>query len=323
MNLPLDWLLEGEPWVAYRTGLDLLDQPESAPQVTAARQVMLASAPIRALLAELAEWPGGVVSNHKNAGLLLHKLAFAADLGIKVRDILLGPIIERVLEHQAPQGPFQVLVNVPVHFGGNGQDQWAWMLCDSPLVVYALAKFGLEEDSRVQAAAAFMARLVRDNGWPCAVAPELGRFRGPGRKEDPCPFANLTMLQALSQFPEWRDSAASRTGAETLLSLWSQSRERHSYLFYMGDDFRKLKAPLVWYDLLHVLDVLSHFPWLRGDARLLDMAAVLRSKAGDQGRFTPESIWTAWKDWEFGQRQRPSRWLTLLAWRALRRLELA
>jgi hypothetical protein len=92
-------------------------------------------------------------------------------------------------------------------------------------------------------------------------------------------------------------------------------------MFYMGTDFRKLKVPFVWYDLLHVLDVLTRFLWLREDARLLDMLNILKSKVDVLGRFTLESIWTAWKDWEFGQKKAPSRWLTLLAWRILGRLE--
>jgi hypothetical protein len=33
--------------------------------------------------------------------------------------------------------------------------------------------------------------------------------------------ANLAMLKALSQIAEWRDSQASRTGAEALLTLWN------------------------------------------------------------------------------------------------------
>ena len=41
----------------------------------------------------------------------------------------------------------------------------------------------------------------------------------------------------------------------------------------MGTDFRKLKVPFVWYDLMHVLDVLSRFPWLIRMTRLLDMLA--------------------------------------------------
>jgi hypothetical protein len=92
-------------------------------------------------------------------------------------------------------------------------------------------------------------------------------------------------------------------------------------MFYMGTDFRKLKVPFVWYDLMHVLDVLSKFTWLKEDPRLLDMLEILKSKADRQGRFTPGSVWTAWKDWEFGQKKEPSRWLTLLAWRIIGRVE--
>ncbi len=94
-------------------------------------------------------------------------------------------------------------------------------------------------------------------------------------------------------------------------------------MFYMGADFRKLKVPFIWYDLLHVLDVLSRFPWLKQDPRLLDMLKILKSKMDEQGRYTLESVWTAWKDWEFGQKKEPSRWATLLAWRIIARMETA
>ena len=46
---------------------------------------------------------------------------------------------------------------------------------------------------------------------------------------------------------------------------------------------------------------------------------VLLAKAGADGRYTPESVWTAWKDWEFGQKKEPSPWLTLLVDRIERR----
>jgi hypothetical protein len=173
----------------------------------------------------------------------------------------------------------------------------------------------------VRAAAAYLAGLVRRNGWPCTVSKELGNFRGPGRQDDPCPFANLAMLKALSESKGFGDGQACRTGAEAVLTLWSGSQSQHPYMFFMGTDFRKLKVPLIWYDLIHVLDVLSRFEWLRKDKRLLGMLAVLRAKADDQGRFTVESVWNAWKDWEFGQKKEPSRWLTFLAWRIIGRVE--
>jgi len=106
---------------------------------------------------------------------------------------------------------------------------------------------------------------------------------------------------------------------ETLLSLWDKSQEQHPYMFFMGTDFRKLKAPLFWYDILHVLDVLSHFKWVRKDKRFKAMLDVAVSKADNDGQFIPESIWTAWKDWDFGQKKVPSKGLTFYVQRILKR----
>jgi hypothetical protein len=321
MNAPIDWLLEGEPWIEYRTRRDLLGQSEKDSQVRSARKSMLANDQVQSLLADLSGWPGAVIASHKSASQPFHKLTFIADLGLKADDPGMNKIIARILKHRSAEGPFQLPMNIPTHYGGLGQDQWAWALCDAPLTVYALTKFGFESEPAVKMAVDHLTGLIRDNGWPCVVSKELGKFRGPGRKDDPCPFANLAMLKALSEIEGLRDSPACHIGTDTLLTLWSGSAKQHPYMFFMGTDFRKLKVPFVWYDLLHVLDILSRFPWLKQDKRLLDMLKILKSKADQQGRFTLESIWTAWKDWEFGQKKEPSRWLTLLAWRIIARME--
>ena len=79
----------------------------------------------------------------------------------------------------------------------------------------------------------------------------------------------------------------------------------------MGKDFRKLKAPLVWYDILHVADVLSRFTFLRTDPRLMEMVQIMQTKADENGRYTPESTYQVWKGWDFGQKKVPSRYVTL------------
>ena len=323
MEAPIEWLLEDESWIAYRTRRDLLKQSEQDSMVATARKSMVADTRVHGLVKELSGWPGTVIASHKSAGQPFHKLTFIADLGLKAGDPGMETIVTRIVKHQAAEGPFQLGTNVPTHFGGTGRDQWAWALCDAPLIVYALVKLGLGNDPAVRKAIEYLTGLVRDNGWPCAVSKELGKFRGPGRKDDPCPFATLAMLKMLAETENLRDGPACRVGAEILLSLWNESVARHPYMFYMGTDFRKLKVPFVWYDLMHVLDVLSRFPWLRKDRRLRDMIGILKSKADQQGRFTLESFWTAWKDWEFGQKKTPSGWLTLLAWRIIARMESA
>ena len=315
----VEWLLQGEAWIQYQTHIDLLGQTETAPHVSAARKAMLSDIKVQSLLTELSDWPGTILNSHKSASQPFHKLAFLADLGLNIYDAPVKNIVKKVMAHQSQQGPFQLITNVPKHFGGSGQDEWAWALCDAPILVSALIKLGCGNDKRVQTAIKSLDGLVRDNGWPCSVSPELGKFRGPGSKGDPCPFATLAMLKVLSRLPELRESKSAKIGVETLLTLWDNSRERHPYMFFMGTDFRKLKAPLFWYDILHVLDILSQFRWVWMDERFKEMLAVVESKADIDGRYIPESVWMSWKDWDFGQKKIPSRGLTLFIQKIMKR----
>jgi len=316
------WLLEGDAWIQYRTRIDLLGQSRDDAEVRQAHQAMLEDPKIKTLIADLADWQSQAINNHKNANLPIHKLSFLAEVGLTKDDPGIAEIIDKIFNHQSQEGPFQSLLNIPKVFGGSGEDSLAWMLCDTPLILFALLKFGYQEDERVKQAAGYLRDLVRENGWSCAASPEIGKFHGPGNKNDPCPYANLIMLKAFAQDDTLRDSDACRIGAKAQLTLWQKRREIHPYIFYMGTDFCKLKAPFVWYDLLHVLDVLSQFTWLKEDPRLQEMLEILRAKADTEGHFTPESIWMAWKTWDFGQKKEPSRWITLLCLRILKRLGL-
>ena len=318
MNERIQWLLDSEPYVAYRTRLDLLDQSPDDPQVLQAREKMLSQPKILELLSELTDWPGNAINNHKKANLLYHKLAFLAEIGFTAQDAAIKAVSLNILEHISPQGVLEAQVNIPKAFGGTGDNMWAWILCDTPRLYFSLLKMGINNmvvDEGIQTLAA----LIRDNGYPCAASPELGRFKGPGRRSDPCPYATLLMLSALLQTRD-TNRPELHTGAECLLSLWEHSQEQSPFLFRMGTDFRKLKAPFIWYDILHVADVLSQMDWLRGDPRFLDMIACIKEKADADGRYTPESVWMAWKAWDFGQKKQPSPWLTFLVLRILKRM---
>lgn len=321
MSQLIDWLLLGEPWVEYRTRLDLLGQAKDDPRVIKSRQAMITHPQIQSLLKELSEWPGTVLNSHKSASQSFHKLSFLADLGFKITDPGVKEIVDKILAHQSDEGPFQLPMNISENYGGTGKDQWAWALCDAPVVLYALVKFGLGDDERVKIGISHLVGLIRENGWPCAVSKELGKFRGPGRKDDPCPYANLAMLKTLAQFQEWNECRETRIATNSLLDLWERSLELHPYMFYMGTDFRKLKAPLIWYDILHVTEVLSQFSWLKGDPRLQEMVELMKQKAAGDGLYTPESIYKPWSDWDFGQKKKPSQWITFLVLRISKRLE--
>ena len=317
-----NWLLEGEPWVVYRTRMDLMGESFDSPGVKSASIDLVQHAKIQALLEELLDWPGQVLKSHKKAGLLLHKLVFIADIGIQPDYSQVSLILDKVRAMASDEGPYQILVNLPKAFGGSGMDESSWMLCDAGSTLFAMAKLAGTDDPSVRRAAEYLAGLVREEGgWPCAATSRLGKFHGPGRIENPCPYANLLMVKALLPFGDEFETEI-HLGAQVLLDLWGKRREEKPYLFAMGSGFEKLKAPLVWYDILHVLEVLSQVTEVRNEPAVLEMADIVRAKADAEGRYQPESIWMDWRGWDFGQKREPSRWLTFLVTRMLKRLTL-
>ena len=312
----IQWLLDSdEPWTRYHALLDLLNRPEDDPEVQTARAEMLAHPQVQQMMAETATWGDRPLKRHNDASHPIYKFSTLADFGVRADDTGMAAGIEAVMAHQSPEGAFQSLVNIPKTFGGTGEDTWTWMLCDAPTLLYALLAMGLENDPRVKRAVDHLVGLVDDNGWRCVAAPELGKFRGPGRKDDPCPIVNVYALKALAQVPELLDSPAARTGAEMLLWHWEHQSERKIYIFGIGTDFRKLKYPFVWYDILHVVDVLSRFPFVHADPRFREMMKTITAQADDNGRYTANSMYRAWKGWSFADKKNPSPWLTFLALR--------
>ncbi|MBN2548547.1 MAG: hypothetical protein JXB15_05300 [Anaerolineales bacterium] len=314
------WLLDSsEPWTRCRTLVDLLELPESDPAVGAARQELLEHPQVLALITAAASWEERPLKRHNDASHPLYALSTLADFGLKASDPGMSGIIEKVLAHQSPQGAFQSPVFIPKAFGGPDKEIWTWVACDAPTLLYALLQMGLADDPHLQQAADHLAGLAVENGYHCAAAPELGRFHGPGRRDDPCPIANLYALKALSLIPAQLEGVAARRAAEMLLAHWEQRRERKYYLFGAGTDYHKLKYPFVWYDILHVVEALSRFPFVQADPRFVSMLSAITAQADAQGRYTPGSMYQSWKGWGFADKKAPSPWLTLLVLRILKR----
>jgi hypothetical protein len=253
--------------------------------------------------------------------MLYHKLSFLVDVGITEKDADFTQLVSAMKKSKSLEGLFRLPMQISSHYGGNGEELFAWALCDAPLLLYAASKLGFEKQE-LEKGVGYLASLHKENGWPCIVSKELGNFRGPGKKDDPCPYATLIMLKLLSLPAFSTEKTVASLGRESLLNLWEQSKTKHPYMFYMGTDFRKLKAPFVWYDILHVLEVLSLSSEVFPDKRFLEMLALVNAKADEKGLFTPESIWTAYKGWDFGQKKEPSQWLTFLIYRINRRVSL-
>lgn len=305
---PTEWLLQGEPWVQYNTLKDLLGKKGDAPDVIKAKKALLTHPHVQQLITTVTDWPPYPLKRHNDANHPLHKLAVLADFGITVTDGI-DTLCQKVLSHQV-EGAFQIPMVIPTHFGGSGTPELLWMACDTPVILYALLKMGVKAYKGIT----HTTSLIKDNGVLCTGA--LPTFRGPGRKGDPCPYATLLVTRALAQVPEMKKM---KPLTEMLLWHWEHQKER-KYLFGIGTTFKKLKYPFIWYDILHVADVLSQINSLKDDERLKEIIDVITSKQDANGRFTPESVWMAFKHWEFGQKKTPSPWLTFLVARILKRV---
>jgi hypothetical protein len=308
----LAYVLGAEPWTAWTARSVIPGCGGSRKEDEELRKASVASPLVQALVTELKQWPGKVLSSHKSAEQSFHKLALAVSLGLRRDDPGADEIASLVMSNVSTEGPFGLPMKIGEAYGGSGEKVGAWALCDAPVVLRSLVRMGYSEDSAVRRGIDYLRSLARDTDFPCAVSGALGSWRGPGRKIDPCPYATLVMLELLLEKPKLRDSNEARRAAECLLGLWERSREEHPYIFYMGNDFRKLKAPLIWYDIVHVADALSRPEWLRKDPRLGGMLDILEAKADPDLRFKPESAYMTWKGQDFGQKKVPSPYLTAL-----------
>lgn len=317
----IDYLLNSnEPWTRYRTWIDLLDRSEDDPMTAAARNDMLMHSSVKKLLAEAQRWGEPTLKRHNDASHPIHVLGVLADFGMRNEDEGIADVVERIVSRQSDEGAFQTLLFIPSAFGGNNKDTWAWVACDAPLLLHALISFRLEDDPSVKKALIHLINQVDENGFRCRAATELGRFRGPGKRDDPCPIANLFALKALSLIPSNENLPAATRAAEMLLDHWASEWGKKYYLFGVGKKYRRLKYPFVWYDLLHVMDVLSRFQFVHSDERFHEMVRVLVSMVDPTGYYRAGSIYQSWKEWSFSDKKQASPWLTFLVLRIQKRI---
>jgi hypothetical protein len=159
-----------------------------------------------------------------------------------------------------------------------------------------------------------------DGGFWCK---DTGQIGGPREKEPSCAMATMFVLGALVENPMLRNSEVAMKGVDFLFECW-KNRGKIRYAGHdsqVGTDWEKLKYPFIDYKMLKFLDVLSRFEYAKRGLQHSEMVDLLLSKQDEEGKFTPESIVKVWSDFDFGQKEKPSRWVTLLALRILRRIQ--
>lgn len=310
--MPLDWLLSGEPFVTYRTLKDLLGMQDNE-EVTAARKSIHTHQLVKRILDKQNEdgywgtatdiyawWP------RKDTTFWL--LGVLADFGLTRERREIARACEYVFSTQLPSGGFGC-APPPAPYD-----------CFTGILTESLAKLGYGPDPRLKKAYAWLRPRQRlDGGFWCK---NTGLPGGPREKEPSCAFATLCVLGALTQNPELKRNEIAQRSTEFLFECW-ENRGRIRYAGHdsqIGKGWEKLKYPFTDYRILKYLDVLSQLELARNDPRMIPILDLLTRKHDKNGCFYAESVHKIWSDFDFGQKESPSRWITLLVYRIAKRI---
>jgi len=329
---PLTWLLEPDPdnpGVRLFALTDLLDLPSGDERVCAARRSVMASGPVPVMLDAMAPegyWgePGAVYGDKYHG--TLHQIVLLAMLGADGND----PRVQRACEY--------VLAHYPSEYGGFSIDGRPSLMiqCMQGNQCAALIELGWWGDERLVRAVEWLARSITGAG--IAPAEEKNApvryFRsgnsGPGfgcgaNGMLTCGWAAVKAALALGKLPAGARSQmvsnAARAAGDFLLA---GDPLNANYPTLEGK-----KPSRSWFQfgipLGYIADVLQNLEALaalgRGqDPRAQQAAEWVLNKQDERGRWVMEYSYNGklWSDIE--QKGQPSKWVTLRALRAVRRI---
>jgi hypothetical protein len=337
---PLPWLLEPDPanpGVRYFALRELLDRPADDQEVVEARQAVLTSGPVPAILD--AQYPDGYWVkpgsgySPKYRGTMW-SVIFLAQLGADGHEPRVRAGGQYVLDKaRSSYGGFSVNATLSgmVH-------------CLQGNLCAALLDLGWLGDARLAAALDWLARSITGEGIaPAQAGAERKRSEpnapvryyrsgnsGPGflcsaNNQLPCAWGAVKAMLALSKVPVAARTPAMRAaiaaGTDFLLSHDPAVAD-----YPMGYTTKPSGSWFQFgYPLGYVADVLQNLEVLTalghgGDPRLQKALDLVLSKQDTQGRWKMEYTHNGkmWADVE--EKGRPSKWVTLRALRVLKRL---
>ena len=314
MNLkynPVPYLMDQNlPWIQYK--MAKLKTPEDAKKISELKNKLLADDSIQKFLSSLDEWPEPPLVRHTDVKHPIHIAHLLLDIGLDASVKNLSNLAERILEHVNNQNIFLSLIHVPKAYGGTDEPMMGWLMCDYPLLLYFLTRMGYSDNELVKKSLNVLLDLNSSNGWHCLGS--VDKFRGPGRKDDHCPIATLFSLKVFKYLRKYHSETAIKNGIDAIYYHWNHSKERKIYQFGMGTNFRKLKFPNVWYEIVHVVSVLKEFEYATEQPEFAEMTQIIADKQQRDGGFIPETIFTDFSKWDFGQKKVVSPTLTMIIW---------
>lgn len=325
----MNWLLEVDnPEVRYLTLRDLLDKPESDPELKSSRRIAHTQGPIADILEAMhpegywAEPGPGYNPKYRST---VWTITLLAQLGGRIEeDERIQRACVYLLEHNLSRGG---------QFSINGTPSGT-IDCLQGNLCWAMLELGFD-DPRLDLANEWMARTVTGDGLAPRseksserryYAGKCGPMFACGANYNlPCAWGAAKVMLAFARLPDSRRTPlihnAIHQGVDFLLSIDPVKAEWPSG----GSDkpssnWWKFGFPVFYVtDILQVVEALVGLGYAN-DPRLSNAIQFIRNKQDEQGRWLLEYDYTG-KTWiDFGAKKQPNKWVTLRALRVLKKV---
>jgi len=289
LSMPVEWLLNGEPFIKYRTLTDLLGRPEFDKEVATAKRLISSHRLIRQIFDKQNRdgyWgvPKDIYAWWPKKDTTFWLLGVLADFGFTKENRRIDSAGEYAFGTQFSCGGFGC-APPPEPYD-----------CFTGILVESLAKLGYGSDPRLKKAYEWLLSRQRlDGGFWCK---NTGLPGGPREREPSCAFATLSVLGALVENPELKNSIVSRKSVDFLLKCW-ENRGKIKYAGHdseIGKGWEKLEYPFTDYRILKYLDTLSRGEFTGNDDSIMSMMDALMTKQDKNGRFYAESVHRVWSE---------------------------
>ena len=189
--------------------------------------------------------------------------------------------------------------------------------CLTGNVASALIRMGYADDPRVKKALGWLVRVQsKDGGWLCPywkahVRDKHGCFMG-----TICPVEAFSEIRSGGLTKEMK--AAISGGSEFLLMHHLFKADHHNYRI-VNQAWLELSFPWYGYNILRGLDVLTRLGYVN-DPRLEDAVDIILQKRQKNGTWILENSPVGRMQTDIERKGRPSKWITLIALRILKRI---
>jgi len=331
-------LEESNPSVRYFALRDILGRGEGDPEVAAAKRAIPESPVVKKILQK--QRPGGYWEDPGSPYLPKYKssywqLMILGRLGIDRDNEKVERACEHILRFQHEEGGFTSHTRITAlkeykWLLQKGRklpsfEEWASSLifeqqlsCLTGNMVAALIRLGYEGDPRVERAVEWLVKIQHpDGGWQCPY------WRAHIKDRHGCFHGTICALEGLSEVREEHLTKETREtigrAAEFLLMHRLYKSDHHGYSV-INQTWMRLEFPWFWgYSVLRGLDVLTKLGYVN-DERLEDAAEDLLKKRREDGTWMLKSAPIGRMQANIEKRDEPSKWVTLIALRILKRL---